>query len=52
MQWAAFDGVAMDINAFITDGAPTNDLVRSDAVPAVSTLIVEPGKAVVEKIGG
>ena len=52
VQWAAFDGVAMDINAFITDGAPTNDLVRSDAVPAVSTLIVEPGKAVVEKIGG
>jgi pimeloyl-ACP methyl ester carboxylesterase len=52
VQWAAFEMVAKDINAFITTGAPTADLVRSDAAPAISTLIVEPGKAVVERIGG
>jgi hypothetical protein len=43
--------VAQDINAFITTNAPTSDLVRSDAAN-VKTLIVEPGKAVLEKIGG
>jgi pimeloyl-ACP methyl ester carboxylesterase len=52
VQWAAHDMVARDINAFIADGAPTADLVHSSALPAISTLIVEPGKAVVEKVGG
>jgi pimeloyl-ACP methyl ester carboxylesterase len=51
VQWSAFDMVAQDINAFITTNAPTSDLVRSDAAN-VKTLIVEPGKAVLEKIGG
>ena len=29
IQWSAFETVAKDINAFITAGAPTNDLVHS-----------------------
>ncbi len=52
IQWSAFHTVAKDINAFITEGAPTDDLVHSEAAPATSTLVVEPGRAVVENIGG
>ncbi len=51
VQWSAFDMVAKDIDAFITSDAPTSDLVRSDAAN-VKVMLVEPGKAVVEKIGG
>jgi pimeloyl-ACP methyl ester carboxylesterase len=51
IQWSAAETVAKDIYAFITTGAPTSDLVYSDEAPNVSKLIVEPGKAVVEKIG-
>jgi len=51
IQWAAFETVAKDIDAFISTGAPTLDLVHSDAAPNVAKLIIEPGKAVVEKIG-
>ncbi|CAA2138795.1 alpha/beta fold hydrolase [Hyphomicrobium sp. ghe19] len=50
IQWSAAETVAKDINAFITTGAPTMDLVHSDAAPNFSKLIVEPGKGVVEKI--
>ncbi len=50
IQWSAAETVAKDIDTFIATGAPTMDLVHSDAAPNVSTLIVEPGKAVVEKI--
>ena len=51
VQWSAFEMVARDINAFITSDAPTSDLVRSDAAN-VKVMVIEPGKAVVEKIGG
>ncbi len=51
LQWAAFDTVAKDIDAFIKTGKPTNDLVHSAPAPDISTLIVEPDKAVVEQIG-
>jgi pimeloyl-ACP methyl ester carboxylesterase len=51
IQWAAYDTIAKDIDAFITKDAPTADLVHSAPAPAVSTLIVEPGKATVEKLG-
>lgn len=51
IQWSAAETVAKDIEAFITTGAPTSDLVHSDAAPNISTLVIEPGKAVVEKIG-
>ena len=50
IQWSAAETVAKDIDSFISTGTPTLDLVHSDAAPNVSTLIVEPGKAVVEKI--
>jgi pimeloyl-ACP methyl ester carboxylesterase len=50
IQWSAAETVAKDIDTFIATGAPTMDLVYSAAAPNVSTLIVEPGKAVVEKI--
>ncbi len=50
IQWSAAETVAKDIASFIKTGAPTQDLVYSDAAPNVSKLIVEPGKAVVEKI--
>lgn len=51
VQWSALETVAKDINAFIAEGAPTDDLVRSEAAPVISTLIVEPGRVIVEKIG-
>ncbi|RUP00610.1 alpha/beta hydrolase [Hyphomicrobium sp.] len=51
IQWSAAETVAKDIHSFITTGAPTADLVYSDAAPNVTRLIVESGKAVVEKIG-
>ncbi|MFT3730361.1 MAG: alpha/beta hydrolase [Hyphomicrobium sp.] len=50
IQWSAAETVAKDIHSFITTGAPTLDLVYSDEAPNVTKLIVEPGKAVVEKI--
>ncbi|MGE0022939.1 MAG: alpha/beta fold hydrolase [Hyphomicrobium sp.] len=51
IQWSAAETVAKDIDAFIATGAPTLDLVHSDAAPNVAKLIIEPGKAVVEKMG-
>lgn len=51
IQWSAAETVAKDIDAFITTGAPTLDLVHSEPAPNVSTLVIESGKAVVEKIG-
>jgi pimeloyl-ACP methyl ester carboxylesterase len=51
IQWSAAETVAKDIDAFINTGAPTLDLVHSEPAPNVSTLVIEPGKAVVEKIG-
>jgi pimeloyl-ACP methyl ester carboxylesterase len=51
IQWSAAETVAKDINAFITTGAPTFDLAHSDAAPNLTRIIVEPGKAIVDKIG-
>jgi pimeloyl-ACP methyl ester carboxylesterase len=51
LQWAAFDTVAKDIDAFIKTGKPTNDLVHSAPAPDISKLIIEPDKAVLEAIG-
>ncbi len=51
IQWSASETVAKDIDAFIKTGVPTSDLAHSDAAPNVSRIIVEPGKAIVEKIG-
>lgn len=51
IQWSASETVAKDIDAFIKTGAPTSDLAHSDKAPNFSTIIVEPGKAIVEKIG-
>lgn len=50
IQWSASETVAKDIDSFIKTGAPTSDLAHSDAAPNISTIVVEPGKAVVEKI--
>lgn len=52
LQWAAFETVAKDIDAFIRTGKPTRDLVRSDPSSGPTTLMIEPGQAVVEEIGG
>jgi pimeloyl-ACP methyl ester carboxylesterase len=51
IQWSASETVAKDIDSFIKTGAPTDDLAHSDAAPNISKIIVEPGKAVVDKIG-
>lgn len=51
LQWAAFETVAKDIDAFITSGEPTHDLVHSAPAPDVHKLLIEPDKAVVEKLG-
>jgi pimeloyl-ACP methyl ester carboxylesterase len=45
IQWAAYDMVASDIDAFIKTGQPTDGLVRSDSAQNVQKLVVEPGKA-------
>jgi len=52
IQWAAYDMVATDIDAFLKTGKPTDDLVRSDSAQNVQKLVVEPGKAKVVHIGG
>lgn len=51
IQWSGSETVAKDIEAFIKTGAPTQDLAHSAPAPNISTIIVEPGKAVVDKIG-
>lgn len=51
IQWSAAETVAKDINAFIATGAPTLDLAHSDAAPNFTRIIVEPDKAIVDKIG-
>jgi pimeloyl-ACP methyl ester carboxylesterase len=51
IQWSASETVAKDIDSFIKTGAPTDDLAHSDAAPNTGKIIVEPGKAVVDKIG-
>lgn len=51
LQWAAFETVAKDIDAFISTGAPTRDLVHSAPAPDVQKLLIEPDKAVVEQLG-
>jgi pimeloyl-ACP methyl ester carboxylesterase len=50
IQWSASETVAKDIESFIKTGAPTSDLAHSDVTPNISTIVVEPGKAVVQKI--
>ena len=51
VQWAAFDTVAADNDAFIATGAPTLDLVHSAPAPDIRDLVIEPGKAVVVQLG-
>jgi pimeloyl-ACP methyl ester carboxylesterase len=51
VQWAAFDTVAGDIDAFIATGAPTLDLVHSAPSPDIRDLVIEPGRAVVVQLG-
>jgi len=51
IQWAAYEMVASDIDAFIKTGQPTVDLVRSDNAQNVQKLVVEPGKASVIHVG-
>jgi hypothetical protein len=51
LQWAAFDTVAIDIDAFIATGAPTLDLVHSAPAPDIRNLIIEREKAVVVQLG-
>lgn len=52
VQWDAPDVAASDIDSFIRHGAPTPDLVHSDAPPNTAKMIVEPGKATVIRLGG
>ena len=52
VQWDAPDVAASDIDSFIRHGAPTSDLVHSDAPPNTAKMIVEPGKATVIRLGG
>jgi pimeloyl-ACP methyl ester carboxylesterase len=51
VQWAAFNAVAIDIDAFIATGAPTLDLVHSAPAADIRDLVVERGKAVVVQLG-
>jgi hypothetical protein len=52
VQWDAPDMAAADIDSFIRHGAPTSDLIHSDAPPNTANMIVEPGKATVIRLGG
>jgi pimeloyl-ACP methyl ester carboxylesterase len=52
VQWDAPDMAAADIDSFIRHGAPTSDLIHSDAPPNTAKMIVEPGKATVIRLGG
>ncbi len=51
VQWGAPDSVASDINHFIRYGVPDPDLSHSDAAPNVRHIVVEPGRAIIVKLG-
>jgi len=51
VQWGAPDCVAADIDYFIRNGVPDSDLCHSDAAPNIRHIVVEPGKAIIVKLG-
>jgi pimeloyl-ACP methyl ester carboxylesterase len=51
VQWGAPDSVAADIDYFIHHGEPDPDLSHSDAAPNIRHIVVEPGKAIIVKLG-
>ncbi len=51
VQWEAPDAVAADVYSFLKTGAPTKDLAHSDKAPNLSHILIEPGKATVERLG-
>ncbi len=51
VQWGAPDAVAADIESFVRTGVPDPDLVHSDDPPNIRNIVVEPGKAIIVKLG-
>jgi len=50
-QWDAPEAMAADIDSFVRTGAPTKDLPHSDKAPNVNHMVLEPGKAIVQRFG-
>jgi pimeloyl-ACP methyl ester carboxylesterase len=51
VQWGAPDSVASDIDSFLRRGVPDPDLTHSAAAPNIRHIVVEPGKAIIVKLG-
>lgn len=51
VQWGAPDSVAADIDFFIRNGVPDPDLTHSDAPANIRRIVVEPGRAIIVKLG-